>query len=150
MRLLLFYAVCSSDWMLCEMRGVLYWSCLYIYSLVISLGYKKCMFSVQISVYGVQSYDTYSRLLDPPSYCYIFCPLLLQLRMVTEETIKATTQKNHHWTLLCYPIVCLVACSDAVNCLLESAVYLNYMIMLSSSEGCAACVRGLLVFSTVA
>ncbi|KAG2629753.1 hypothetical protein PVAP13_3KG449906 [Panicum virgatum] len=40
-------------------------------------------------------------------------------------------------------IVWLVDCSNAVNCLLESAVHLNYIIELASSKRYTACVRGL-------
>uniref|UniRef100_A0A0D9Y007 Golgin candidate 6 n=1 Tax=Leersia perrieri TaxID=77586 RepID=A0A0D9Y007_9ORYZ len=37
----------------------------------------------------------------------------------------------------------LVDCANAVDCLLESAVHLNYMIELASSKRYSACVRGL-------
>ncbi|CAD6341381.1 unnamed protein product [Miscanthus lutarioriparius] len=40
-------------------------------------------------------------------------------------------------------IIWLVDCSNAVNCLLESAVHLNYIIELASSKCYTACVRGL-------
>ncbi|KAL5223510.1 hypothetical protein ABZP36_010149 [Zizania latifolia] len=40
-------------------------------------------------------------------------------------------------------IIWLVDCANAVNCLLESAVHLNYMIELASSKRYTACVRGL-------
>ncbi|EES17139.1 hypothetical protein BDA96_08G131500 [Sorghum bicolor] len=40
-------------------------------------------------------------------------------------------------------IIWLVDCSNAVNCLLESAVHLNYIIELASSKRYTACVRGL-------
>ncbi|RLN30477.1 golgin candidate 6 [Panicum miliaceum] len=40
-------------------------------------------------------------------------------------------------------IVWLVDCPNAVNCLLESAVHLNYIIELASSKRYTACVRGL-------
>lgn len=40
-------------------------------------------------------------------------------------------------------IIWLVDCSNAVNCLLESAVHLNYIIELASSKHYTACVRGL-------
>jgi hypothetical protein len=40
-------------------------------------------------------------------------------------------------------ITWLVDCSNAVNCLLESAAHLNYIIELASSKRYTACVRGL-------
>uniref|UniRef100_A0A0D3HVD5 Vesicle tethering protein Uso1/P115-like head domain-containing protein n=1 Tax=Oryza barthii TaxID=65489 RepID=A0A0D3HVD5_9ORYZ len=40
-------------------------------------------------------------------------------------------------------IVWLVDCANAVDCLLESAVHLNYIIELASSKRYSACVRGL-------
>ncbi|KAL5205175.1 hypothetical protein ABZP36_033384 [Zizania latifolia] len=40
-------------------------------------------------------------------------------------------------------IIWLVDCANAVNCLLESAVHLNYIIELASSKQYTACVRGL-------
>ncbi|XP_062203589.1 golgin candidate 6 [Phragmites australis] len=40
-------------------------------------------------------------------------------------------------------ITWLVDCSNAVNCLLESAVHLKYIIELASSKRYTACVRGL-------
>ncbi|GJN34849.1 hypothetical protein PR202_gb23548 [Eleusine coracana subsp. coracana] len=40
-------------------------------------------------------------------------------------------------------ITWLVDCSNAVNCLLESAVHMNYMIELASSKRYTPCVRGL-------
>uniref|UniRef100_A0A804RHN1 Golgin candidate 6 n=1 Tax=Zea mays TaxID=4577 RepID=A0A804RHN1_MAIZE len=75
-------------------------------------------------------------------------------RIVTCLSIAASTEGENNQNnqpeepyiqpvILRLLIIWLVDCSNAVNCLLESAVHLNYIIELASSKRYTACVRGL-------
>lgn len=75
-------------------------------------------------------------------------------RIVTCLSIAASTEGENNQNnqpeepyiqpvILRLLIIWLVDCSNAVNCLLESAVHLNFIIELASNKRYAACVRGL-------
>ncbi|KAL6842138.1 hypothetical protein ACP4OV_028117 [Aristida adscensionis] len=70
----------------------------------------------------------------------------LSIAASTEGESDQSTQPDESYiqpVILRLLIIWLVDCSNAVNCLLESAVHLNYIIELASSKRYTACVRGL-------